>query len=516
MGDLSPRADLAPAPAPPSPSRPGPAAGDLVGSTLVYGLGSVAHRVVTFVLLPVLTRFLRPEEIGASALLDVMAACTVALFSLGVGSSLTVVYGDTKAGAGKDAAVASALGLLGTSVLGLLALGLAGAPLVSVALFGSGERADLVLLALGTAAAMILQVPLQMRLQLEGRAARSVGLSVATTVLLVGGSLVGVVLLGRGLRGLWEARLAANLLALALLALPLGLGRPFPFRWATAKDLVRFGLPMVPSFAAVFVLLQGNRYVLSWFRDLESVGVYAVGVQLGMALGLAVTPFSTAWTPYFLTFRDRPAEAARAFSRVATYYVLGIGSLALLCYAGARAALLALTVPPFDAGFRVVGHAATAQLLLGAFNLLVPPCVFAREIGRSGAVQVLAALASIGLNVLLIPAFGLDGAGLALACGTACMVALLWAWNRSRGPRYLQVRYDARRLSIFAAFYVALAALLVRERSLGLAGEVALSAGVAALVVLVAWLLLGRDDRASLVAAVARALGRRQAVTHDA
>jgi O-antigen/teichoic acid export membrane protein len=462
----------------------------------VYGAGSVAHRIVTFALLPVLTRFLEPAELGASALLDVTVACTVALFSLGVGSSLTVCWSEARTPAARNTIVASALGLLGASLVVLVALGLAGSPLLSRALFGSADRTGLVWLALATAALLVLQVPLQMRLQLEGRAARSVWLSLAATVVLVVASLVGVVALGRGLRGLWEGRLLAQAIALLLFALPLGLGRPIPFDRATARDLLRLGAPMVPSFAAVFVLLQGNRYVLSWFADLSTVGVYSVGIQLGMAMSLAVSAFSTAWTPYYLTFRDRPLEASAVFSRIFTYYALGFGGLALLFYACARAALLALTVPPFDAGFRVAGHAASAMLFVGLFNLLLPAATFAREIGWTGAIQVGAALLSIGLNLALIPVFGLEGAGLALALGTGSMAALLWAWNRSRGARYLQVRYDLRRLAPFAAFYVAAATLLVRPRSLGLGAECVLALSATAVIALVVWTILGREHRA--------------------
>jgi len=491
MGDLSPRAT-----------------GGLWRTTIVYGAGSVAHRVVTFALLPILTRFLGPQELGASALLDVAVACTLALFSLGLGTSLTVCWAEARTPGARNTAVASALGLLGGSILVLGALSIVGAPLLARALFGSADHTDLVWLALGTAAAMVLQVPLQMRLQLDGRATRSVALSIAATVILVAASLIGVVLLGRGLRGLWEGRLVAHLLALGLLAVPLDLGRPIPFDRTTARDLLRLGLPMVPSFGAVFVLLQGNRYVLSWFADLDTVGVYSVGVQLGMAMGLAVSAFSTAWTPYYLTFRDRPAEAARAFSRVFTLYALGFGALALLFYAGSRAALLALTISPFENGFRVAGHAATAMLFVGAFNLLLPAPTFAREIGWSGAIQVAAAIVSLGLNLALIPTWGIDGAGLALAGGTASMAALLWVWNRSRGARYLQVRYDVRRLALFSLFYVATATVLLRERSLGLAGECALAAGASALVGLVVWALLGREERSLLLARLRSALGR--------
>lgn len=482
----------------------------LLRGTAIYGLGSVLNRAVTFLLLPVLTRFLSPGEFGISALLDVACALLVAVFSLGFGSSLTLCYFDGRDAARRLATISTAFWVLAASgvVLGAVAWG--GSTTTAAWLLGGGEHAPLMRLALLTAAAMILPQPFSLRLQFEERAGRLVTINLVSTVLVVVFSVVGVVVLERGVRGLWEGRLAAHGLTFLLFAgqfVMRGLARLSRFRVDTARELLRLGLPMVPAFASLFVLLQANRYILSLFRDLDTVGLYSVGVQLGAVMALAISAFSTAWTPYFMGFNDRRDEAPEALSRVMTYYVLGFGGVSLMFYAWARAVLMVMTPPDFHIAYRVTGLAATAQFLIGLFNVLLPPCCFAKEIKFASVVQGIAALLAICFNLILIPRWGMAGAGIALALGPASMVALMWAWNRSQEGRYVTVRYRWRRLSLFALYYVAAAAVLLVEREIALEIEIAVAAAATLTMAAVVWALLARTERVKIVA-YAKSLSR--------
>ena len=61
-----------------------------------------------------------------------------------------------------------------------------------------------------------------------------------------------------------------------------------------------------------------------------------------------------------------------------------------------------------------------------------------------------------------------------------------------------------RRLAPFSVFYVAVAALFVRERSLGLAGECVLALSSAVVIAVVVWAILGREHRAVVLTRLRR------------
>jgi len=467
----------------------------LARGTLVYGLGGIASRAVGLLLLPVLTRYLTPADYGIAALLDLLVTSACAIFALGFGSSMTLSFFDRRDRDWQLANVGTALiVLLGSAAL-LFGAGTAFAGPLGQLVLGRTDRPHLLLLALALGSLTVLTVPLSLGLQLEERARRLVALNLFSTVATAGLSLLFVVPLGRGVAGLFEGRVVAQAITLAAFALQYPLAGLVKYDRRIARELLRLGLPMVPAFAATFVLLQGNRYVLSLFRDMDTVGIYSVGTSLGFAVGLAVSAFSTAWTPFFMSFSDRREEARELFARVTTYFALGFGVLLVIVFAAARPVVMVMTRPAFHGAYVVVGLAAAAQVFLGAFNLFLPQASFAREIPWTAAVQWVAALLSIGFNVLLIPRLGLFGAGIALALGPLLMVVLLHAWNRSRGVRYLDVPYEWGRVGGCVAVAALLALPYMWPRALPFAAELALGAAGALAALALAWWALGPSER---------------------
>ena len=61
-------------------------------NALIYFVSNLINALVPFVLLPVLTRYLPPEEYGHVALFTIFSACAVAVISFGVGGAVTRQY----------------------------------------------------------------------------------------------------------------------------------------------------------------------------------------------------------------------------------------------------------------------------------------------------------------------------------------------------------------------------------------------------------------------------------------
>ncbi len=116
---------------------------------------------------------------------------------------------------------------------------------------------------------------------------------------------------------------------------------PLRLRAQIGKSLLRLGLPLVPSFAFVFILLQSNRFFLERLSGLDAVGIYAIGSSLGMTINMVMQGFTRAWFPYFLSFTEKQSEAKPLFSRITTYFVIG-GGILTLCFFCLHAPLYSL------------------------------------------------------------------------------------------------------------------------------------------------------------------------------
>ena len=98
------------------------------------------------------------------------------------------------------------------------------------------------------------------------------------------------------------------------------------FSSAVLRESLAFGLPRVPHGFAQQVIAVGDKFVLTFFVSLPQIGLYAMGVSVGLIQKVFLAAFEYAWAPfYYATVREPGAE--RIFSAVTTY---GVAMLALM------------------------------------------------------------------------------------------------------------------------------------------------------------------------------------------
>lgn len=467
----------------------------LLKSTSIYGLGQVFNRALGFFLLPVFTAYLTPADYGIYGLLTMVSFFLVPVFSLGLGTSIGVCYFDTGGRIPREATIGTAFLLLAFSSALLCAGGIFFAQEISLLAFQAAQHGYLVALTLFSAALGVLVTPFLLYLQFEEKALRFVVLTGLSSLFSVAATVAMVVGWERGIRGLMEGILLGQLFGFCLFAFFPGRRMPLQFARGAAKELLRHGLPMVPSFASLFVLQQGNRYLLLWYHGLSAVGIYTAGYNIGMAMSVLVSAFTSAWVPFFLSFAETKEGARVLFGRILTYYLLGFGFLSLLFYLYAKPIVWLMTAPSFHASYKVIGLVATSQLCLGVFSLLLPPVYFAKEVKAVSFVQLISAGCSVALGVLLISRLGVLGAALMLMLGMLLMCALQYLWNTLRKRDYFGIPYEGRRILRIGAVYAFLAFLALADRDVGLPAETLLSLACTGLLGFFAYRALTRPER---------------------
>jgi O-antigen/teichoic acid export membrane protein len=478
-------------------------------STAIYGTGHVLLRMVSLLLLPIYTSYLTPADYGISATLGVLTYFLTPLFQLGIGGAMGMVWFATDE-RGRAATLWTAFSTLLVSASLLAVVAVAMGDTFAGLLFGDLESeydlGYLVSVALVTAAMGIVIQPLLTRLQFEERAKTFVGITLSSSVLSIALSVTFIVGLGRGVAGFIEAAAISTAVSLVVAMLVSLRGMQFSFRRSVARELLLLGIPLVPSYVALFVMLQANKYFLQASAGLDELGLYTIGFNIGLLMSLLVGGFTSAWFPFFSSYMSQPEHAPRIFARVMTYYVLAIGTVSLMFYIGAQPVVQVATQPPFWGAYVSVGPSATTQFLIGVHSVLVAGMYLTRKVRAGVLIQGAAAVVSVILNLLLIPPFGAAGAAVALVLGFLAMVIFQHGWNVARV--HFQVPFEWRRLAVFAAIYVATAALFLWNRSWPLVAELALSTIAGLTVVGLVVALLSQRERAQVWAEVSRRIGR--------
>jgi O-antigen/teichoic acid export membrane protein len=479
-------------------------------NTAIYGLGQVLLRMVSLLLLPLYTSYLTPADYGISSILGVMTYFLTPVFALGISGALGIVYFGGEERATREATIWTAFTTLAVSAAVLAVGGWAFSDRLALLLFPTGESkydlGYLVTLALVTAAMSVATQPLLARLQFEERAKTFVAITLSSSALSIGLSVLLIVALGRGVAGFIEAAAIAQAVTLAVAMVISLRGLQFRIQRTIARQLLVLGIPLIPGFLAIFVMLQANKVLLQAGPGLDELGIYTVGFNVGLLMTLLVTGFTSAWFPFFSSFMNQQEQARPLVARVMTYYVLGAGTVSLLFFVGAQPLIRLVTQPPFWGAYVSVGPSAAAQFLIGVHSVLLVGMYFTKRVRAGVVLQGAAAALSVAFNLLLIPPLGAAGAALAMMLGFLAMVVLQHGWNVVRVRFW--VPYEWQRLAAFAAMYIAFASFFLWNRSWPLAAEAGLSVLATVTVVGLVLALLSPAERAQARAEIARRLGR--------
>ena len=409
---------------------------------LVYGLGGMLQRFMGLLLLPFFTRVLTPEDYGVVALVSLIGGAMSGLFTLGTGNSMGILYFRGRDLARRPTIIWSNVLLLTLNAIFWYSIAFVSAQMLSTLMFQSDRYADLIRLALLASVFSAISDPWLAYLRMEEKARRYVIITLISSFITIGFSVWFVLVQGIGVRGIILATTLSQGVMLGFIWLVVGRQLPFSVDTTLFRPLVRIGFPSIFGLLAFFFIDYADRQIIERLAGLDALGVYSVGYSFGMVISIAMGAFSTAWPPFFMSYLNKPEEARIIFSRVLTYYLIVFGSLTVLFFFAAKPLVLLTTSSVFHEAHLVVGLVAASYILKGCYLIVLPGMYFAEKLYKQAAVEWVAAIINIGMNLLLIPRFGITGAALATFISYLSLPILAGLVAR----QYLVVDYNWRRL----------------------------------------------------------------------
>jgi O-antigen/teichoic acid export membrane protein len=457
---------------------------ELSRNLAIYGLGDVAIQLVNFLLLGVYVQYLSKEDYGALALLGSVEAIVKLFFRWGVdGSFMRFWYDCPDAPAQQRLSSTLFFFLLGTNGV-LLLVSVLGAPLLSNWLGAPGYTLALQLVLLNTFAIGFTFIPFHvLRMQERAREFSLLAFARSAATLLL--RLALVVGFGWGVMGVVVADLAVTAVLLGVMVRWFApLIRPV-FSRELLRQSLAFGLPRVPHGLAQQVIAVGDKFVLAFFVNLGQLGLYSMGVSVGLIQKVFLAAFEYAWAPfYYRTVREPGAE--RVFSAVTTYGVAVLALMTAGLSAIAADLLEVVTHGQYTAAAGVVAWTSLGVFFQGIYLMTSIGLNITRRTQYYPIATTIAAMANIGLNFALIPRFGIMGAAYANGIAYAAQAAIAYRFSQ----RFYPIPYEVGRLTrvvVAAALaYAAARALPDMHPALGV-----LARGGTVVVVMAAGLWLG-------------------------
>ncbi|MEZ6186659.1 MAG: oligosaccharide flippase family protein [Planctomycetota bacterium] len=384
---------------------------------VVYAIPSLVSRGLALFLVPIYTRVLSPEDYGSLDLLLVFASIVNLVLPLEVTQAVARYYTDEQDPERQRDYASSALWFTVGGYACFAATAWTFSETLAPWIMGRPGLLTSFRLGVGFMALQGVCYFLLSQLRYELRSGAHALTSLVLTLVTAVGGVLFAYALGWGLAGLILGMLLGvgagcmcGFVALRDSLRPRVVG-------ARLRELLAFSWWLVPSGLAVIVSAYVDRLMIKHFLSVEDVGIYGIGFRLASVVGLVMAGFQGALTPLIYTHHrdpDTPRQLARIFRAFA--------ALALLAFVGlsvfAREALVLLTTPDYYAARSVVVYLVPA-ILCAQLYVFAPGPTIRKRTGIVAALGLAGALTNTGLNALLIPRHGIEGAALATLCGNA-------------------------------------------------------------------------------------------------
>jgi len=425
----------------------------LTKHSAVYGIGHILSRFVGFLLLPIHTNYLLPEEYGTAALLFSSLAILNVIFSYGMDVAFLRFFILEDSRMDKQRIFSTAfLMILCTGICFSSVMIFYPTPLSRI-IFSSGQHSILIRFAGGILLADTLGLIPFLVLRGEERSTRFVFLKFLNIAINLGLNILFVVVLRKGVQGIFLSNLIASVFTLGTLLPILFHWLRLKFRKDTLSELLRFGLPYIPSGLAVIIMDQIGRFFLDRMMGKEATGLFSASYKLGMFMALVVAAFRFAWHPFFLN-TSREENAPQIFARVLTYFltITGYIFLVISTFIGEiiRLNIFGITLfgEEYSSGISIVPIVLLAYIGYGVYVNFIVGIYLKKKTSILPLVTGAGALVSVGANFVLIQLFGIIGAAWATFLAYASMAAVLYKVSHRLYP----IPYERSR--IFKLFII--------------------------------------------------------------
>jgi O-antigen/teichoic acid export membrane protein len=467
----------------------------LVSSLGAYQIPSILQKILAVLLLPVYTGRIAPAGYGIVETLATFVIFASIVIRFGVIEAFLRYYFADTDRRQRDALVRkSMLFLVGTTTIACIALVIPAGPMAHLITSEHVPGAYRVSV-LGIWSFTNLELA-QAVLRVDERL-KAYAIAGTTNVLVtVAASVVLVVGFNTGYIGLLIANYGTS--TLVLLGLWVALRRRL---WSSAtttdgqsfRTLFRFGLPTVPAEASVYALSVIDRQYIIHNQGPAAAGRYAIAIKVASAIAFIVTAFQYAWPPLAYSVRD-DAQAARLYALVTTYYALVTGwVVAGLTLEGRYIIRILAPHAGYFEAYKAIPWVSLGWALYGLWVVLLVIAGRAQVTRRNFPAALIGMAANVLLLVLLVPHYGIAGAGIALCGGYATMLTIMHLLVRRAFPVTFEWVRLGQLVLVFGGLAVA-GELLLPESGFG--GFVARAAVFAAMP-LVLW-AIGFLHRAEL------------------
>ncbi|GAB5410845.1 MAG: polysaccharide biosynthesis C-terminal domain-containing protein [Balneolaceae bacterium] len=384
-------------------------------NSAIYGLGNISVKLVGFILIPFLTdpKYLSVNDYGALGVLEAINQILVIVMGLGLYNSMFRWFYEQKE---DDRKATFFTALTVTTLMVGLILGIVfiwQSDLTELFFSSQEYKSVLVLAFISTGLQAVTIVPATL-MRLQDKAAFFTSSNLVKLVVTLIATLYFLLWDNGGITAIYYGQIAGFITYIVLIIPYLIKNSSFNIHIPVFTEMLGYGSTMMfagISAASVNVL---DRFVLNSMSGLEEVGLYSLGYKVSSILKVFVIgSVSMALTP--LIFRKiNDKDSSRFYSKTMTYYGFGMMLCIIAVSLFSKEAIKFFTSSKvYWTSFSVIPILAFSLYFSALKDVVVTGLHITKKTSRISLVTAIISCLNLGLNFLLIPFLGAEGAALA-------------------------------------------------------------------------------------------------------
>lgn len=387
--------------------------GVLFKGSLAQTLSHGATNLVSLLLLPVITSYLSPNDFGIFSMVGTVVAFLSLIYNPGFLSATMRLYHDTQSETERKILIGSAMRFVNFFPLICTAFFLAVGPFVFPLIFAEfpffpwGVFA--ITLAYFTQNNRMWSTLMSLEYKVYTTAFYSffsVILGMMVTLILVVGFRLGA--LGKVIGMFPQALLIYFVAIIAIRKYSEGY-----WSFQSVKKQLTMGFPLIIAIWSYSILDIADRFLLERMVDMESVGIYSLGYKLAQMPMFFVMGARQLWNPVF--YDNMNKKDYKTVSRLTEAYITLISLVNILVVLFAKEITLLFINERYMRAIPVIGVIVIGIYFSAMLTITNSILGFKKQFATTSIIALFAAAVNVGLNLLLIPRYGIMASAFATA-----------------------------------------------------------------------------------------------------
>ena len=408
----------------------------LLKSTIIYFIGNVATKLVSFLLIPIYTTYLTPAEYGLYDLSIAYAELIVSILFLDIWSGIMRFMFDYKNLDDKHKVISSGLIIYGSSII-----------VYTIVLPLANYFMNLQYIGLVYLYGLSLTVQ-----SLYSYISRALGFStefafsgIISTLVNICSNILLVVKFSFSYNALFISFVISVFAQCIFLEKKVNLRKCISIKKVDSsllKQIFFFSYPLCINSFCYWLLTSFNKVIISNQLSVAENGYYAIAGKFSFVITLVSSCFSMAWQELAYGKNDNSIETSQFYTQATNKY-FKLLFLAFLGFIPAVSIIFPYFVDISYTPSKSIIPIYVVATILTVFSTFLSNIIAAYKKSRQIFISTsLACITNVFLAFLLIPKFGLIGACISLACGYAvnCIIRILILKS------VIQIKFDYKML----------------------------------------------------------------------